>query len=105
MTAGPHGNTPSSVKAIYGSSTHSKTFEKSLSSPGPTEAKSKTAYLAGVRSATKQLQDDINVFLTAKMEEDKANASAPATGSHANESEFRDEEEEQTYGEEKIDQD
>ncbi|KAK5939961.1 hypothetical protein PMZ80_007379 [Knufia obscura] len=91
----------STVKATYNSPTDTKTLEKSLPSPRPTDIKSKIAYLGEVRSATKQLQDDINTFLTAKMEEDKANASATAT----NKPKSRDEEEEENYGEEKIEED
>lgn len=96
------------VKAIYSSPTTTDTFEKTLiSSNQNTEgSSSKVVYLHSLRTSTKQLQNDLNQFLTAKMEEDKATAAtSTSTNFHSQASKAPDEEEEENYGEEKIDED
>lgn len=94
-----------SVKATYSSPTDSRIIEKSLPNLRPTDTKSKVAYLGEVRSATKQLQDDINAFLTAKMEEDRGNVIASTNSTTTTKTKPPDEEEEDNYGEEKIEED
>ena len=64
-------------------------------------------YLAELRKSTKELQEEINVFLTHKMEEDKQNAAIDRgacwkKGTHSKEP---DEVEEEKYGEENVDED
>lgn len=46
----------------------------SPSSPDPLSTQAKTVYLSELRGATQKLQEEINVFLTARMEEEKAEA-------------------------------
>lgn len=99
MNGTPH----ATIKATYGSPNGSNTFTQPITSPPPTDTKSKAAYFNSLRSATKSLQDDINAFLTAKMEEDKQAAGQSNTGDNKNKS--RDEEEEENYGEEKVEDD
>ena len=63
-------------------------------------SKEKTAYLSELRSSVKRMQGDINMFLTAKMEEDKRSA---ARNGHLN-GKGKDEVEEENYGEEDIEE-
>ena len=92
------------LRAIYSSSNDSKIFPIPLNGIQPTDTASKVQFLSNLRASTKQLQDNINTFLTAKMEEDKAASSSTTNGSSTN-IKKRDEEEEENYGEEKIDED
>ncbi|KAJ9657161.1 hypothetical protein H2198_004519 [Neophaeococcomyces mojaviensis] len=92
-----------SVKVYYSSPSGTQTISHSLASPQPTDTKSKITYLNELRSSTKRMQEDINAFLTAKMGEDKAQAAASGTNAKINKS--RDEEEEENYGEEKVEED
>jgi hypothetical protein len=55
----------------------------------------KTAYLAALRSSVTQIQADVNVFLTKKMEEDNAKSGKGT---------INDEKEEENYGEEVVDE-
>lgn len=54
----------------------------------------KTAYLSDLRSKVSELQDGINIFLTQKMEEDKAKEAGQHTGNR------NEDREEEMYGEE-----
>jgi len=93
-----------SISAVYTSSTDSKTFDQPLPSTQPSDTASKIASLAQLRGSTKQLQDHVNAFLTAKMDEDKAASSSAAdAGGSTTKSKAPDEEEEENYGEEKVD--
>lgn len=65
-------------------------------------SKAKTVYLSELRSSVKKMQGEINVFLTAKMEEDKKNA---ATNGAPMISKGKDEVEEEKYGEEDVEED
>lgn len=56
----------------------------------------RTEYLTALRAGIVQVQSEINVFLTNKMEEDKAKAGQAA---------LNDEKEEENYGEEIADDD
>ncbi|THZ86274.1 hypothetical protein D6C84_02597 [Aureobasidium pullulans] len=72
---------PAHLTAVYTSPTATNTFSSPLSS-APTEASSsqeKSQYLADLRDNVSQMQDDINQFLTKKMDEDKAATDAPVT--------------------------
>ncbi|KAL9114542.1 MAG: hypothetical protein Q9227_001623 [Pyrenula ochraceoflavens] len=72
------------------------------SASSPDTVKAKVLYLSKLREATKVLQEDVNAFLTGKMEEDKAKVNgAPGGGEKERvraEREARREEE--RYGEE-----
>lgn len=86
------------LKASYHSPSGSKVFEHVIASPQsepPADTQAKTKYLSELRTSTKKLQDDINIFLTEKMEKDKKNQD-----SHALQQKSADELEEEQYGEE-----
>jgi len=89
--------------AKYVSNSESKTFHESLLplSVGHTSIE-KSAYLEDLRNKVGKLQDDINAFLTAKMEEDKhedmAGSSKIITG-------VDEKKEEDFYGEEDVEDD
>jgi Gon7 family len=72
----------------------SKTFKHELPtcSSDPPTTEERTAYLTELRSSIGQIQDEINVFLTQKMEEDKAQAGAATDDAKA----------EENYGEEEA---
>jgi hypothetical protein len=65
-------------------------------------SKAKTAYMSELRSSVKDMQGEINAFLTAKMEEDKNTA---ATNGAAMNGKGKDEVEEENYGEEDVEED
>lgn len=102
-TANSNGIARPCIKAIYGSPDGSNTFRQPISSPQPTDTKSKAEYMNSLRSATKSLQSNINEFLTAKMEQDKQAAAQSITNGTKHKP--RDEEEEENYGEEKVEDD
>jgi len=85
---------PPTLSATYNSPTTSQTFTHPLPSTPTPSTKEKTAYLSALRKSVTQLQEDVNTFLTSKMEEDKALAG-----------EKMDEKaEEENYGEEKVEE-
>lgn len=88
-----------SLKAQYTSPTGSHEFNTPVAAPckdNPSTSE-RTKYLAELRANTKQLQADVNKFLTEKMEEDKARGDGSGTKDKKNE-----EIEEQNYGEEQA---
>jgi len=100
----PGADGPSAVlKADYQSPTASKNFQHVISAPSnldtkPLDVQAKTKYLSDLRASSKRLQEDINIFLTEKMEEDKrAQGQVNTTGASVQKAE--DELEEETYGE------
>lgn len=96
------------IKATYVSLTTTETFEKPLILFTKTteDSNRKATYLNSLRLSTKQLQNDLNGFLTAKMEEDKAAATkSTSSNPHSQASKPQDEEEEENYGEEKVEED
>ncbi|KAF2185223.1 hypothetical protein K469DRAFT_503087, partial [Zopfia rhizophila CBS 207.26] len=88
---------PSSISATYSSpaSTSPNTFNHHLPAiPSNPSTDERTDYLGKLQSAVKQLQGDINEFLTKKkMEEDKAAGGAKSVD---------DAKEEENYGEEAV---
>lgn len=58
------------LEAQYTSPTGSKSFRHTLPTASATSVAEKTAYFAALREKTGQLQGEINVVLTQKMEED-----------------------------------
>lgn len=98
-----------SLRAVYTSPQDppSRSFELQIVSPppvsseaSPENAKAKVAYLSELRKLTSTMQNDINVFLTAQMEEDKK--AAEAQGRKISEKEAQ---EEANYGEEVVEED
>ena len=86
----------STLKAVYSSPTGSHSFEHTLKSlPADISAADKTAYLSSLRASVTKLQADVNTFLTAKMEEDKATVSKES-------GKIDDIKEEEYYGEEVL---
>ena len=85
---------PPILRADY----HAPGESNSFSQPLPTlgrgfSTKDKTQYLSGLRASVIAMQKDINVFLTAKMDEDKAKAATEGA-------KVDDTKEEENYGEE-----
>ncbi|KAK5030237.1 hypothetical protein LTR13_008255 [Exophiala sideris] len=92
------------LRATYQSQTGSKDFQHVIPTPPNHGTKSldvqaKTKYLSDLRASSKKLQEDINKFLTEKMEEDKR-AQGPVNTNGASKQKAEDELEEETYGEE-----
>lgn len=95
-----------SLKATYSDtnmpdSQHIFTHDVQQSSSVTTSAEAKSKYLSELRASTKTLQDEVNTFLTKKMEEDKAATATSIPGKKK----AKDEEEEENYGEEKVEED
>ncbi|KAI9681301.1 MAG: hypothetical protein M1817_002584 [Caeruleum heppii] len=94
------------LTAVYTSPASSESFAHPLPSLPPSTTISvdqKTAYLSALRSSVTKLQDEVNVFLTTKMEEEKA-AAATASGEAASGRLIDDTKEEEQYGEEVVDE-
>lgn len=113
------------LKASYTSPSTSQTFTHPLTAPLPnpnsttaaTAVRDKVTYLTELRTSTQRLQDDINDFLTRKMEEDKRAGTIGDTGVKEDEKKMKregmgeagkskeedleelEEEEEENYGE------
>ncbi|KAL8913017.1 MAG: hypothetical protein Q9171_002085 [Xanthocarpia ochracea] len=64
--------TSTTLAATYTSPNTSRKFTHPLPSPIASSVAQKTQFLSTLRDSMTQLQDDVNGFLTAKMEEDKA---------------------------------
>lgn len=94
---------PTRLSAAYASPTSTENFTYPLptlsSSPITQE---KTTYLSTLRSSVQKLQDEINAFLTKKMEEER-NAASGANG--VNGTKVDEQKEEENYGEEVVDED
>lgn len=80
------------LKAEYSSPGTSKTFAHLLPSSYTATTKDKILYLSTLHRSVVQLQDEINTFLTSKMEDDKALALKAGINT--------DDKEEENYGEE-----
>ncbi|KAH0841352.1 hypothetical protein AYO21_04947 [Fonsecaea monophora] len=100
----PSDHSPTALTASYNSPSESKHFQYTITAPqtqddGSLSAEAKTKYVSELRASSKKLQEDINKFLTEKMEEDKKQ-----TGQHSEDSTLKqkskDELEEENYGEE-----
>ena len=86
------------LRAEYKSPTEFKTFTHTLPSAVVTSTTEKSAYLSALRGLVVQAQEDVNAFLTAKMEEDKAVASMAGLKTD-------DRKAEENYGEEIVEED
>ena len=87
------------LRATYQSPDSSEAFSSDLpslpSDPKAQDVKSKTAYLAALRSSITQMRGDVNGFLTKKMEDSRATDSGK-TGTKKS----KEEKAEEMYGEE-----
>jgi hypothetical protein len=103
----PSSETPVvSLQASY-SSPHpptSHTFQRAITSRLDNDGSvaAKKAYLSELRGLVTELQGEINVFLTERMEEDKKAVGAQGQGVKDSESEAKEEE---NYGEENVEED
>jgi hypothetical protein len=92
------------LSAAYSSPQLNRTFEHTIHStppnPSQQDVKTKVAYLSELRNLVPELQNDINVFLTQQMEEDKK--AAEAQGRQLSDKEAKEEE---NYGEEVVEED
>lgn len=96
-----NGSSSVDITAKYDSPNESKSFKYPIStSSDQSSVESKVASLAQTRSSVKKMQEEINAFLTSKMEQDKAAQSGANAGSNV-----KDEEEEANYGEEVVEDD
>ena len=87
------------LTAIYSAPSVKQTLSSSLPSlPAAQDIQQKTTYLSALRSSVTTMQNDINVFLTQKMEEDKASES----GKDGVKSTTQDDRAEELYGEEDV---
>ena len=83
------------LQVIYSSPQGPSTFSKSLPATlPPTTTKERKSYLSRLRSSVSIIQEEVNQFLTTKMEEDKASVFHYATDVEV------DDQEEDDYGEE-----
>ena len=95
-TSSPH-STPTTLKAEYAAPASSKQFLHALPSCQTTSTKEKSAYLSALRASVTQLQNEVNTFLTEKMEEDKTLAALVGA-------KVDDRKDEENYGEEVVDE-
>ena len=94
----PPGTQSAVLTAEYANEVHHQKFEHQLGSiPLSLSTEDKSAYFASLHTSITKLQEEINAFLTAKMEEDKAQAL------NENKS-INDKQEEENYGEEVVDE-
>jgi hypothetical protein len=92
------------LTATYHSPSGEQTFDHALTTPkvnsdGSFDPSTKKNYLSDLRQSSKKLQQDINKFLTEKMEEDKRAIGENGTAKEKS----KDELEEENYGEENED--
>ena len=88
---------PGTLKADYAAPASTKEFRHPLPPTSGLNTEQKTQYLTALGDSVVKLQDEINVFLTSKMEEDKV--TAISAGKKVDEKA-----EEENYGEEKLDE-
>ncbi|PWY96265.1 hypothetical protein BO94DRAFT_3982 [Aspergillus sclerotioniger CBS 115572] len=93
-------STITTLHAIYTSPQQTHTFEHPITTTHPTSVATKVTYLAELRKLVPNIQNDINVFLTERMEEDKK--AAEAQGQAVSDKEVKEEE---NYGEEVVEED
>lgn len=99
MSSESNGSPPSNIlKADYRSPSSSKNFLHTLPTSSTPSTAAKTQHLSALRKSITQLQDEVNTFLTSKMEEDKVLASKAGL-------KVDDKQEEEKYGEEDVEDD
>ncbi|KIW15173.1 hypothetical protein PV08_05218 [Exophiala spinifera] len=92
---------PTVLKASYQSPTGLADFHHVIAAPvsHALNSEAKTQYLGELRASSRKLQDEINKFLTEKMDEDKKGQNQEST-SGASLQKTQEELEEENYGEE-----
>lgn len=91
--ASPSDKEQTEVTALYIGPSSTKTFAHTLPSSSTQNTKEKTEYLSALRKSVILLQAEVNEYLTARMEDDKA-----TTGSSGQA--VDEQKQEQNYGEE-----
>ncbi|OAP59715.1 hypothetical protein AYL99_07013 [Fonsecaea erecta] len=97
-------DSPAALTATYDSPSGSRHFQNTISAPkhdedGSLSVEAKKKYVSELRASSKKLQEDINKFLTEKMEEDKKQIGKDSENGTPKER-SKDELEEENYGEE-----
>ena len=87
---------PTILKAEYAELHSTKIFEHSLPASSVSTTKEKAQYLSALRESVVKLQDEVNEFLTLKMDEDRILAAS--AGKKV------DDKAEENYGEEMMDE-
>ncbi len=99
MSSESNGKPSSTIlKADYRSPSSSKPFLHTLPTSSTPSTAAKTQYLSALRKSITQLHEEVNTFLTSKMEEDKVLASKAGL-------KVDDKQEEEKYGEEDVEDD
>lgn len=81
------------LKAVYTAPGATQTFQHAVPTSNADPLAANQAHLTALQSLVPQLQDQVNVFLTARMEEDKGKISE------------KEAKEEENYGEEVVEDD
>lgn len=97
LASGSSGKT-NALRADYTGPNSSKTFSEQLPSASVSTTIAKTQYLSALRNSVVKIQDDINGYLTKKMDEDKILAASAGK-------KVDDKVAEENYGEEVVDED
>jgi hypothetical protein len=87
---------PLNLQAVYSAPQSTETFQHAITSDGAETLAAKQAHLNALQTLVPKLQDQINVFLTERMEEDKK-AQGQISAQEAKE--------EENYGEEVVEDD
>ena len=93
-----NGDSGTALQADYASPNVTKSFTHPLPAASNASTEEKTNYLSALRKSVVKLQEEVNGFLTTKMEEDKALAAGAGM-------KIDDKAEEENYGEEKVEDD
>ena len=96
--ASSNGDSGTALQADYASPDVTKAFTHPLPAASNASTEEKTNYLSALRKSVVKLQEEVNGFLTTKMEEDKASAAGAGM-------KIDDKAEEENYGEEKVEDD
>ena len=96
--ASSNGDSGTALQADYASPNVTKSFTHPLPVASNASMEEKTNYLSTLRKSVVTLQEEVNGFLTTKMEEDKALAAGAGM-------KIDDKAEEENYGEEKLEDD
>ena len=93
--ASSNGDSGTALQADYASPNVTRSFTHPLPPASNASTEEKTKYLSALRQSVVKLQEEVNGFLTTKMEEDKALAAGAGM-------KIDDKAEEENYGEEKV---
>ena len=86
------------LQATYTSPTSTKVFSHPLPPQKTSSTEERTAYLSALRASVSKMQEEVNTFLTEKMEEDNAADAKAGKGGKV----VDEQKEEENYGEEGV---